>query len=172
MIKNDKQKAITKQRLEEFKEALISIEKRTDVHPLQQKFEISGIKSQIEEFENDIKEYEQLKNNDVHFLEVNSLESFQEALIKSRIIKGWTQADLARAVDLDEQQIQRYESCNYATATIKRLSLVADALEMDIQPFKIEFQKKYEFSPGIDKNKLEKLRERVSNNQCLLELNN
>jgi HTH-type transcriptional regulator/antitoxin HigA len=171
MIKNDKQNSITKQKLEEFNLALKELECQEGVHPLMKKLQIDGVKSQIKDFENDIQEYEHLKKGDVKFLFANSLESFQLALIKTRIIKGLTQAELAAKVDLQEQQIQRYEACNYSTATITRLSMIAEALEMNIQRFKIEFRKTYEFSPTIDKIRLSTLKSRVSQKQCLIDLN-
>src|SRR5262245_61610693 len=150
MIKNDKQNSITKQKLEQFRIALEQLESQDDIHPLQKQIQIDGVKSQIEEFENDIREYQELKKGEVGFLIADTLESFQAALIKTRILKGWTQAELAAKVDLNEQQIQRYEACNYSTATVSRISLIAKALEIDINPIKIEFHKTYKFSPNID----------------------
>ncbi|MBK9382316.1 MAG: helix-turn-helix transcriptional regulator [Chitinophagaceae bacterium] len=172
MIKNDKQNSITKQKLKEFQSALTELQSQEGLHPILKKAQIDGVKSQIEDFERDILEYEQLKKGEINFLVADSLPNFQLALIKTRIIKGWTQADLASKVDMQEQQIQRYEACNYSTATIARLSLIAEALEMDIQPIKIEFHKPYHFSEEIDENRLSIIKKRVrERNNKLFELN-
>lgn len=67
MIENDNQKEITKKKLTEFKEALASLEKRTDVHPLQQKLEIDGVKSMIDEFEKNLAEYDKMQHGESLF---------------------------------------------------------------------------------------------------------
>jgi HTH-type transcriptional regulator/antitoxin HigA len=53
-------------------------------------------------------------------------------LIRARISKGLSQRQLAEALGLKEQQIQRYESDRYATASLRRLEEVAKALELKI----------------------------------------
>jgi HTH-type transcriptional regulator/antitoxin HigA len=45
---------------------------------------------------------------------------------------GWSQKQLADVLNLKEQQIQRYESEEYGSASLKRLSEIADALNLNI----------------------------------------
>ncbi len=170
MIKNEKQYGITKTRLVEFKAALKELENQTDIDEILKKIQIDGVKSQIEEFEEDIKEYETLRSGNVNFLIVDSFKAFQITLIKARIIKGWTQAELAAKVELQEQQIQRYEASNYASASLERLSTIASALDLDIEPFKVAFGKEYNFSASIDRQKIARFQERLSEKKCLIEI--
>jgi predicted nucleotidyltransferase/DNA-binding XRE family transcriptional regulator len=49
-------------------------------------------------------------------------------LVVLRRALGLTQADLAERLGVKRQQIQRWESCAYRTASLKRVGRVADAL--------------------------------------------
>ncbi|MCE7885255.1 MAG: XRE family transcriptional regulator [Actinobacteria bacterium ATB1] len=53
--------------------------------------------------------------------------------IKARIARGWTQRDLAERLGVAEQQIQRYESTQYTSASLARLSDIAKALDIDVR---------------------------------------
>lgn len=74
--------------------------------------------------------YEALINAGSATLELGSLEEFPVALIKARIARGWTQERLAQELDLPKQQIQRYEASGYASASLRRLLDVAEALDL------------------------------------------
>jgi HTH-type transcriptional regulator/antitoxin HigA len=54
-------------------------------------------------------------------IEANSLAGLADALIKSRIARGWTQRRLAETLGVAEQQVQRYESSAYRSASLARL---------------------------------------------------
>ena len=49
-------------------------------------------------------------------------------LIKARIAQGLSQKDLAERLGLQEQQIQRYEATDYASASLTRIREVVSAL--------------------------------------------
>ena len=49
-------------------------------------------------------------------------------LIKARIAQGLSQKDLAERIGLKEQQIQRYEATDYASASLNRIKEVVSAL--------------------------------------------
>ena len=49
-------------------------------------------------------------------------------LIKARIARGLSQKDLADRIGLKEQQIQRYEATDYASASLTRIKEVVSAL--------------------------------------------
>ncbi|MBA7687521.1 hypothetical protein ES703_95984 [subsurface metagenome] len=78
-----------------------------------------------------IKEYEDLKSGFVTGLKATSLEELPTALIKARIAKGLSQRQLANALGVKEQQIQRYESSDYTSVSLRRLVRVADALGLN-----------------------------------------
>ena len=60
------------------------------------------------------------------------MEEVPSILIKARIAKGFSQRQLADALGLKEQQIQRYEAEEYASANLRRLADVARALSLNI----------------------------------------
>lgn len=65
-------------------------------------------------------------------IKINSLEELPQALIKARISKGFTHKDLARIMDLKEQQIQRYEEEEYSQANLQRIIDISHALGIKI----------------------------------------
>lgn len=61
------------------------------------------------------------------------LADLTDGLIKARIARGLTQKELAEKLNIDERQIQRYESTRYQGAALRRLQEVADALNVKIR---------------------------------------
>ncbi len=51
-------------------------------------------------------------------------------LIKKRRLNGWTQEQLAEKLGIKEQQVQRYESTKYQSASLRRLIEIAKILEI------------------------------------------
>ena len=60
--------------------------------------------------------------------EYDSLTELPEGLIKARIARGMTQKQLAESLNLQEQQIQRYEATLYKGAALERIEAVAKVL--------------------------------------------
>lgn len=52
-------------------------------------------------------------------------------LIKARIAQGLSQKDLAGRLGLKEQQIQRHEATDYASASLSRIREVAEVVGVD-----------------------------------------
>jgi transcriptional regulator with XRE-family HTH domain len=136
MIKNDKQYQVTKSRLKDFKTELTLLIKQ-DFDPLLKELHIGAVESQIADFENEILEYERLKEGSINSISINNLSDLYKVLIKARIAHNWTQADLAKKLELKEQQIQRYESTNYSTASLDKLIEIAEVLDIRIDKFKV-----------------------------------
>jgi HTH-type transcriptional regulator/antitoxin HipB len=134
MIKNEKQYQVTKQKLQEFKESLTKAESRP-MDPLERELFTGAFKSQVEDLNFELEEYEHLKRGEITAI-YSSFPCLPEALIKGRIANGWTQADLALKTGLKEQQIQRYESCNYSTASFPRIVAIADIVGLQINDIK------------------------------------
>ena len=63
----------------------------------------------------------------------NSLAELTVGLIKARIARGLTQKELAKKLNINERQIQRYESALYEGAALRRRQEVADALNVKIR---------------------------------------
>lgn len=137
MIKNERQYRITKAQIEKFSDALAqlstSVQSEPSVHPLLKKAEREAMESQIAELRAQLEEYEALKSGQHAVLELDSLEALPRALIKARIAAGLTQKDLAERLGLKEQQIQRYEETEYASANFARLVEVSRAIGIQVR---------------------------------------
>lgn len=136
MIMNERQYRITKIKLSEFAEAVDSFDmdeatQRTG-SPVLAKAEIDALRSEVDALSDQLKEYEALKSGAVSVLKADSLEALPILLMRARIARGLSQRQLAEALGLKEQQIQRYESDRYATASLRKLEEVAKALELGI----------------------------------------
>jgi transcriptional regulator with XRE-family HTH domain len=65
-------------------------------------------------------------------MSIPSFEELPRALIQARIARGLTQRQLAERLGLKEQQIQRYEATGYASASLKRVGAVIQALDLQV----------------------------------------
>jgi HTH-type transcriptional regulator/antitoxin HigA len=79
-----------------------------------------------------LEEYDALRSGLIDGLLAKSLSELPTTLIKARIVKGWSQRELAEALELKEQQVQRYEAEKYASASFRRLLEVAAALSLEV----------------------------------------
>ena len=131
MIKNERQYRVTKNAAEGFARTLEDLRKRPadeDIHPLIAKMQVDAVKGQLADLEADMREYEDLKAGGFQMERLDVVEEVPVLLIKARIAQGLTQKELASRVGLKEQQIQRYEADEYASASFSRIKEVADAL--------------------------------------------
>jgi len=132
MITNDRQYKIVKSQIEQFQQSLDELLKNTEgapnVHPKIFEASRNAIISQLRQLTEMVTEYESLKSGEVLVTSINSLTELPLALIKARIANGLTQAELAEKLGLKMQQIQRYESERYETASLKTLEKIASQL--------------------------------------------
>ncbi|WCT11561.1 XRE family transcriptional regulator [Mucilaginibacter jinjuensis] len=132
MITNDRQYKIVKSQIEQFQQSLDELLKNTEgasnVHPKIFEASRNAIISQLRQLNEMVTEYESLKSGEVLVTPINSLTELPLALIKARIVNGLTQAELAEKLGLKMQQIQRYESERYETASLKTLEKIASQL--------------------------------------------
>jgi hypothetical protein len=66
-----------------------------NVHPKLWEAQKVGLKSQLQDLEAELQEYEALKTGGPKVLELDSLDGLPKVLIQARIAAGWTQGDLA-----------------------------------------------------------------------------
>ncbi len=92
---------------------------------------VAGIRSQIQELREQLREYEKIAKAKVLHLE--SAEALAEALVKARVARGYTQKDLADKLHIKPQQIQRYEAGGYRTASLRRILDIMKALDLDLR---------------------------------------
>lgn len=136
MIKNERQYRITKTQASRFEDALRHAGQKATAektHPLLQKAQIDALRSQLEELHDEIAEYESLRSGVQNIVEAESFDDLPNALIKARIVAGLSQKELADRLSLKEQQIQRYEATNYASASFARLREVVRALGISVR---------------------------------------
>lgn len=135
MIKNDKQLKNTREVLEGFQASLEKVKADDTMPPLRREYELGHLTQKLEEFRKEISEYESLKKGMVVSLRVDDFSKFPEIMIKARLAKGWTQAELAERVGIKEQQIQRYEASDYSTASLPRIDDILYALGIKASVF-------------------------------------
>ncbi len=136
MIKNERQYRITKAQAEKFLLALRNLRADTDdryaLHPRLRQLQEEALKSQLGDLEEELREYEDLKEGRFAFEKLKSISELPKLLIRARIASGLTQRDLAGRLQLKEQQIQRYEASDYASASFTRINEVVSALGIEV----------------------------------------
>ena len=136
MIKNDRQYRITKSQAAKLEQALGRETKRGDstkLHPLLRKAQSDALRSQLTDLRSEIKQYEALRSGKRTPLRVRSFDDLPQALIQGRIAAGLSQKQLAERLGLKEQQIQRYEATDYASASLTRVCEVARSLGLKVK---------------------------------------
>jgi ribosome-binding protein aMBF1 (putative translation factor) len=137
MIKNERQYRITRVQAEKFTHALSQFveepEERAQVHPLLRKAQEEGLRSQLADLQAQLEEYEAIRSGKRGTLELESVEELPHVLIRARIAAGLSQKDLAKRLGLKEQQIQRYEATEYASASFARVLDVVRALGITVR---------------------------------------
>jgi len=133
MIKNSKQAATAKINLRKLQEDRQKfIDNQTDLNDLVLKLTIDSFDGLIEDLTEEIYNYEQLTSQAFNCLKNKSFEDLAEIFISSRLAQGISQKELANAIGIQEQQIQRYEQTDYEGASLPRLQEVADALNISL----------------------------------------
>jgi HTH-type transcriptional regulator/antitoxin HigA len=66
-------------------------------------------------------------------LEASDLDEFGELVIKARIAKGWSQTDLAEALETHPQQVQRYERNDWQKISLWRLQEIVEVLDLHLK---------------------------------------
>lgn len=136
MITNERQYKITKNQLKKIREAINSFDIKKTAKSVKSEFlvkaELDALLSEQENLAMQILEYEALKSGTVDTFRAPTLKELPNILIKARIAKNLSQRELAELIGVREQQIQRYESEQYAAANLTRLAQVAKALELNI----------------------------------------
>ena len=135
MIKNERQYLITKAQADRFSEALRNLNAaaadQSEFDPPLLAVQQEALQSQLSDLEADIREYELLKAGNFAFEQLESTAELPKLLIRARIASGLSQRGLADRLGVKEQQIQRYEASDYASASFDRIKRVASALGIE-----------------------------------------
>lgn len=139
MIQNEHQYKVTQTKLRELEQSLIDLDiNSSNLSKRLLQAEKNGVQVLIDRLYSEIVEYDNLKQQRTP-IQICSLDELAIGLIKARISTGMTQKELAAKIGVQEQQIQRYEENQYASASLTRLTEIARALEI-IFANPVEFQ--------------------------------
>lgn len=138
MIKNDRQFGIIRGRVERLKRLRSETEQRLATVAESERprvdLELNAVEAEIQRMEEDLADYEALKEGRAEIGVVGSFEDLPRLLIRARIAAGLTHAQLAERLGIKEQQIQRYEATDYESASLTRLIEVAEVLNLRLSP--------------------------------------
>ena len=133
MIKNEREYKITKASLAKFEKSLEFIAKRredgTQDDLAKLRLQESAARSMLCELQEQIDEYEQLRAGSFDLQALNMVEAIPSSLIRARIAIGWTQKELAKRLGISEQQIQKYESTDYESASFRKIHEIVTVLK-------------------------------------------
>lgn len=134
MITNEVQYHATTAHLEQFEEAAANLERRAGngKRSTLQQLEIDAVRAQADDLRAEVQQYEELRAGRISVFEGSSLHQVATLLIQARVARGWSQRQLAQALGVAEQQVQRYEANAYRSASLARLCDIADALGLTI----------------------------------------
>ena len=89
-------------------------------------------RAQADDLRVELADFDQLRGGTLSTFDAASLEELSTVLVKARIARGWTQRQLAEALGMAEQQIQRYEANDYRSTSLARLCDIANALAVTV----------------------------------------
>ena len=132
MIKNERQYKFTKTQVERFEQTLAELRSRspedTGLHPLVAKAQEDAVSGQIVDMKEELQMYESMKAGTFSLEQLEVVSELSNMLIGARIAQGMSQKELAERIGLKEQQIQRYEATDYASASLSRIREVVSGL--------------------------------------------
>ena len=132
MIKNERQYKITQLQIATFEAALDELTRRDGTDARLRKLEEDALRSQLDEFRDEVEQFEQLRSGGRKPIPITSFDELPRALVQARIVAGLSHKELAERLGVKEQQIQRSEATEYATASLTRLKRVIEALGASI----------------------------------------
>lgn len=121
MITNEVQYRATKAHVERFEEAAANIDARPGKRTKLERLELDTLRAQADDLRAELADFDQLRGG-----------TLSTVLVKARIARGWTQRQLAEALGMAEQQIQRCEANDYRSTSLARLCDIAKALGVTV----------------------------------------
>ncbi|MDE0199757.1 MAG: helix-turn-helix transcriptional regulator [Caldilineaceae bacterium] len=91
-----------------------------------------ALQSQLSDLEADIHGYESLNAGDSAFALLKNVSKLPKPLISARIASGLSQRNPAERLGLKEQQVQRHEASESASASFTRIREVVAALGIEV----------------------------------------
>lgn len=148
MIENDRQYKVAMAKLAGFQSEQPGVRKASEKYSGRLgKALRDATESQIADLKKEIREYEDLCQQKIQRIRMNSIVELGECLVKGRLFRGYTQAQLADRLNMHAQQIQRYEASRYESARLTRIVDVMEALDITLDGV-IELRKDQERPPN------------------------
>ena len=132
MITNQRQYLVAQSQAVRFRQGLAAPDAQ-GLHPKAAKVMRAGLRSQLDDMEAELAEYDALSQGHITTLEAEAITGIGAALIKARIVRNLTQKELAERLALAEQQVQRYEATQCKGVAAERLQEVADAFRLHVR---------------------------------------
>jgi transcriptional regulator with XRE-family HTH domain len=123
MISNSRQASVSRKRREELLRA-------AEEAPSNRRSSYLELANQIGQ---ELEEYEAIRRGAINVFSVREIDDLGEVLVKARLAKGWTQRQLAEALQVSEQMVQKDESKAYENAGLARIAEVADVLGYNLK---------------------------------------
>ena len=141
MIKNSKQAAITKAKLDQLKQDFVKFQETQEaiLNPVRFKLGIRSFEGMIKDLSEQLAHYGRMTTLPVNQFSGYKVPQLCDLLTQVRLAKDMSQKALAERLGLQEQQIQRYEQDDYAKASWSRVLEVYHALNLEIKltPFEV-----------------------------------
>ena len=134
MIKNERQYAYSRKKLQELEDGLGNIKGQYADKPNKVNLLSQGYVEHIAQIREEIVEYERIKSSPVpSVLRAHTPEELRRRIIELRMLRGLTQEDLAKRVGCKQSDISRLEKKGYKGFSLTTLEKVAFALESKIE---------------------------------------
>ena len=131
LIQNEKQYSVTRSQKARLEAVLkMACKSKKSAHPELYQGMVAGLRSQMDDMNREIREYEACRR--ASSIRLSGISSLSMLLTQARIARGYTQKDLAERLHLNPQQIQRYEATQYRSASLKRIQDIMQTLQVDI----------------------------------------
>ena len=132
MIQNLRQYRVTKTQIARLETALDAAVKAAEgMDPRVASAMRRGIEAQIQELREELRAYDRI--SEAETLHLSSCQELGQLMIRGRIARGLTQKDLAEALHLKPQQIQRYEATDYQSVSLKRIQRIMEVLGLELE---------------------------------------
>jgi len=134
MIKNDRQYEYAKRKLYEFREDLKAVRKKYSSNKNKLVLLSQGYVGHIAQLRAEIEEYEKMKSSPLpKVLRAHEVNEISHQLVRLRLARGLTQAELAARTGCKQSDISRLEREDYQGYTISQLEKIAASLDAEIE---------------------------------------
>jgi DNA-binding Xre family transcriptional regulator len=134
ILKNDRQCEYTKKKLHEFEQALKKVQKKYAENKAKLILFSHGYVEHVAQLKHQIAEYEKMKKVPLpRSLRARDPHEISHQLVRLRIARGLTQAQLAARTGCKQADISRLEQEDYQGYTVSLLKKVAATLDADVE---------------------------------------